>query len=57
MAFAALGSAVASGYRGDWAWAALMGVLAVLPAVLWARGSMADTREMMAMLGRPERQQ
>ena len=44
LAFAALGSAVAFCYRGDWAWAALAGVLAALPPARWVRGQMADTR-------------
>ena len=53
LAFAALGSAAASAYRGDWAWTAAAGVLAVLPPALWLRGAVADTRAMMLMLQRP----
>ena len=57
LAFAALGSAVAFCYRHDWLLAVAAGSYAVLPAVLWVRGQMADTRTMMLMLQRPGRQQ
>lgn len=57
LAFAAFGSALAFCYRRDWLLAVAAGSYAVLPAVLWVRGKMADTRAMMGMLSRPGRQQ
>jgi hypothetical protein len=55
LAFAALGSAVAFCYRGDWLLAVAAGSYAMLPALLHVRRKMADTREMMLMLARPGR--
>lgn len=55
LAFAALGSASAFCYRGDWAWAAVAASYAVLPAAIWVRGQMKDTRAMLVMLARPGR--
>ena len=55
LAFCALGSAVSSGYRGEWAWAGVAAAFVLLPAALRVRAKMADTRRMMLMLQRPGR--
>ena len=57
LAFAALGSALAFSYRGDWLLAGAAGSYAVLPPALWMRRQMADTKAMLVMLQWPGRQQ
>jgi hypothetical protein len=43
----AIGSALAFGYRGQWAWAALAVVCGLIPAILWFGGELAATRAML----------